>query len=45
VNAWVNDEKMDAIDWMDVSINEGMKKIRENWVSDCSDILHIHNMS
>jgi len=23
---WMNDKKMDAIDWM----NEGMKKIREN---------------
>jgi len=33
MNDWMNDEKMDAIEWMDVWINEGMKKIKENWVS------------
>jgi len=30
MNVWMNDKKMDAIDWMHVRMNEGMKKIREN---------------
>jgi len=41
VNDWMNDE----IEWMDVWMNEGMKKIWENRVSACSGVLHKHNVS
>jgi len=37
---WMNDEKNDEIDWMDVWMNEGMKKIREYEVSGRAGFLH-----